>query len=97
MIFDLNMANVCYALTLFLDLTFQYCVASEGHYLSQNGVSELEGISTLVNLPILNVSLNKLMNANDIQNLTWFHEFRISHHMQHGYGFQGDNLVTSLD
>ncbi|XP_023538225.1 uncharacterized protein LOC111799063 isoform X2 [Cucurbita pepo subsp. pepo] len=25
----------------------QYCVASEGHYLSQNGVSELEGISTL--------------------------------------------------
>ncbi|KAG7021300.1 hypothetical protein SDJN02_17988, partial [Cucurbita argyrosperma subsp. argyrosperma] len=41
------MANICYALTLFLDLTFQYCVASEGHYLSQNGVSELEGISTL--------------------------------------------------
>ncbi|KAG6586447.1 hypothetical protein SDJN03_19180, partial [Cucurbita argyrosperma subsp. sororia] len=31
----------------------QYCVASEGHYLSQNGVSELEGISTLGDIWLL--------------------------------------------
>lgn len=55
--------------------TFQDCVALEELYLSHNGISKIEGISTLVNLRILDVSSNKLTSVSDIQNLTWYHKF----------------------
>lgn len=44
-------------------------------YLSHNGISKIEGLSTLVNLRILDVSSNKLTSVSDIQNLTWYYEF----------------------
>ncbi|XWS26790.1 hypothetical protein CRYUN_Cryun26dG0060400 [Craigia yunnanensis] len=46
------------------------CVALEELYLSHNGIAKMEGLSTLVNLRVLDVSSNKLTSVNDIQNLT---------------------------
>ncbi|XP_016497535.1 protein phosphatase 1 regulatory inhibitor subunit PPP1R7 homolog [Nicotiana tabacum] len=49
---------------------FQECVALEELYLSHNGIEKMEGLSTLVNLRVLDVSANKLTEINDIENLT---------------------------
>ncbi|KAK9275670.1 hypothetical protein L1049_022937 [Liquidambar formosana] len=49
---------------------FEDCVALEELYLSHNGIAQMEGLSTLVNLRILDVSSNKLTSVNDIENLT---------------------------
>ena len=49
---------------------FKECVALEELYLSHNGIAKMEGLSTLVNLRVLDVSSNKLTSVNDIQNLT---------------------------
>ncbi|XP_022729403.1 protein phosphatase 1 regulatory subunit pprA-like isoform X2 [Durio zibethinus] len=46
------------------------CMALEELYLSHNGIAKMEGLSTLVNLRVLDVSSNKLTSVNDIQNLT---------------------------
>lgn len=48
---------------------FQECVALEELYLSHNGIAKMEGLSTLVNLRVLDVSSNKLTAVNDIENL----------------------------
>lgn len=53
---------------LFFNL--QECVALEELYLSHNGIVKMEGLSTLVNLRVLDVSANKLTEINDIENLT---------------------------
>lgn len=47
----------------------QDCVALEELYLSHNGISKMEGLGTLVNLRVLDVSSNKLTSVDDIQNL----------------------------
>lgn len=49
---------------------FQECVALEELYLSHNGILKMEGLSTLVNLRVLDVSSNKLTAVSDIENLT---------------------------
>ncbi|KAE9613979.1 hypothetical protein Lal_00016499 [Lupinus albus] len=46
------------------------CIALEELYLSHNGISKMEGLSSLVNLRVLDVSSNKLTSIDDIQNLT---------------------------
>lgn len=51
-------------------LFFQECVALEELYLSHNGITKMEGLSTLINLRVLDVSANKLTSINDIENLT---------------------------
>ncbi|XP_042483467.1 protein phosphatase 1 regulatory inhibitor subunit PPP1R7 homolog [Macadamia integrifolia] len=51
-------------------LGFQECVALEELYLSHNGIAKMEGLSTLVNLRVLDVSSNKLTAVNDIEHLT---------------------------
>ncbi|XP_026661486.2 protein phosphatase 1 regulatory inhibitor subunit PPP1R7 homolog isoform X2 [Phoenix dactylifera] len=51
---------------------FQECIALEELYLSHNGIQKMEGLATLVNLRILDVSSNKLTAINDIENLTRF-------------------------
>lgn len=55
-----------------LPCLFQDCVALEELYLSHNGISKMEGLSTLVNLRVLDVSNNKLTSVNDIENLTMY-------------------------
>lgn len=59
--------SCCFVL-LFYDM--QECVALEELYLSHNGIAKMEGLSTLVNLRVLDVSSNKLTEINDIENLT---------------------------
>lgn len=44
-------------------------------YLSHNGISKIEGISTLVNLRILDVSSNKLTSVSGTEKLTRYHKF----------------------
>lgn len=39
-------------------------------YLSHNGIAKMEGLSTLVNLRVLDASSNKLTAVDDIKNLT---------------------------
>ena len=58
-------------------------------YLSHNGISKIEGVSTLVNLRILDVSSNKLTSVSDVQNLTWYDKFPCSmiHLIHHAYLF----------
>lgn len=53
-------------------LLLQGCVALEELYLSHNGISKMEGLSTLVNLRVLDVSNNKITSVNDIENLTMY-------------------------
>jgi protein phosphatase 1 regulatory subunit 7 len=48
----------------------QECVALEELYLSHNGIQKMEGLSTLHNLRVFDVSSNKLSSINDIENLT---------------------------
>lgn len=48
----------------------QECVALEELYLSHNGISKMEGLSTLLNLRVLDVASNKLTEINGIDNLT---------------------------
>lgn len=50
----------------------QECVALEELYLSHNGIDKMEGLSTLVNLRVLDVASNKLTEINGIDNLTRF-------------------------
>ncbi|CAK9153139.1 unnamed protein product [Ilex paraguariensis] len=49
---------------------FEECVTPEELYLSHNGIANMEGLSTLMNLRVLDVSSNKLTTINDIENLT---------------------------
>lgn len=51
-------------------MTLQECVALEELYLSHNGIAKMEGLSTLVNLRVLDVASNKLTEINGIANLT---------------------------
>ncbi|KZV42675.1 protein phosphatases pp1 regulatory subunit [Dorcoceras hygrometricum] len=62
------------------------CVALEELYLSHNGISEMEGLSTLSNLRVLDLSSNKLTEINDIENLTKLEDLWLN-----------DNQITSLD
>lgn len=48
----------------------QECVALEELYLSHNGIAKMEGLSSLVNLRVLDVASNKLTEINGIANLT---------------------------
>jgi hypothetical protein len=50
------------------DYLYKDCVALEELYLSHNGISKMEGLSSLVNLRVLDVSSNKLTSVNDIPN-----------------------------
>ncbi|OVA20252.1 Leucine-rich repeat [Macleaya cordata] len=65
---------------------FQDCVALEELYLSHNGISKMEGLSTLVNLRVLDVSSNKLTTVNDIENLTKLEDLWLN-----------DNQIASLE
>ncbi|XP_039027872.1 protein phosphatase 1 regulatory inhibitor subunit PPP1R7 homolog [Hibiscus syriacus] len=62
------------------------CVALEEIYLSHNGIAKMEGLSTLVNLRVLDVSSNKLTSVNDIQNLTRLEDLWLN-----------DNQIESLE
>lgn len=56
-------------------LVVQECVALEELYLSHNGIEKMEGLSTLVNLRVLDVSANKLTAISDIANLTKYDNY----------------------
>jgi len=56
----------------------QGCIALEELYLSHNGITKMEGLSTLVNLRVLDVSSNKLTSVDDIMNLTQYVCFSVS-------------------
>ncbi len=56
----------------FFDCFYKDCVALEELYLSHNGIAKMEGLSSLVNLRVLDVSSNKLTQVNDIHNLTQY-------------------------
>ncbi|KAM5547601.1 hypothetical protein ABKV19_001869 [Rosa sericea] len=62
------------------------CVALEELYLSHNGISKMEGLSTLVNLRVLDVSNNKLTSVNDIENLTMLEDLWLN-----------DNQIESIE
>ncbi|KAF5726013.1 Protein phosphatase 1 regulatory subunit pprA [Tripterygium wilfordii] len=65
---------------------FEECIALEELYLSHNGISKMEGLSTLVNLRLLDVSSNKLTSVNEIQNLTELEDLWLN-----------DNQIESLE
>ncbi|XP_068642599.1 protein phosphatase 1 regulatory inhibitor subunit PPP1R7 homolog [Aristolochia californica] len=65
---------------------FQDCVALEELYLSHNGIMKMEGLSTLVNLCILDVSSNKLTTVSDIEKLTRLEDLWLN-----------DNQIASLE
>lgn len=65
---------------------FEDCVALEELYLSHNGISKMEGLSSLVNLRVLDVSSNKLTTVSDIQNLTRLEDLWLN-----------DNQIESLE
>jgi protein phosphatase 1 regulatory subunit 7 len=54
--------NICFAI--------QECIALEELYLSHNGIQKMEGLSTLQNLRVLDVSSNKLTAIENIETLT---------------------------
>ncbi|XVE70483.1 hypothetical protein DITRI_Ditri10aG0075900 [Diplodiscus trichospermus] len=62
------------------------CIDLEELYLSHNGIAKMEGLSTLVNLRVLDVSSNKLTSVNDIQNLTRLEDLWLN-----------DNQIESLE
>ncbi|KAI9119109.1 hypothetical protein K1719_009784 [Acacia pycnantha] len=64
---------------------FESCIALEELYLSHNGISKMEGLSSLVNLRLLDVSSNKLTSVDDIQNLTQLEDLWLN-----------DNQIESL-
>lgn len=49
---------------------FEGCLALEELYLGHNGIANMEGLSTLCNLRVLDVSSNKLTSVDDIENLS---------------------------
>lgn len=51
--------------------------------MSHNGIAKMEGLSTLVNLRVLDVSSNKLTSVDDIQNLTRYVYFFLCHIGRH--------------
>ncbi|KAF2285242.1 hypothetical protein GH714_039084 [Hevea brasiliensis] len=53
-----------------IDPSSTECVALEELCLSHNSITKMEGLSTLVNLRVLDASSNKLTSVDDIQNLT---------------------------
>ncbi|KAH9762522.1 protein phosphatase 1 regulatory inhibitor subunit PPP1R7-like [Citrus sinensis] len=65
---------------------FEECIALEELYLSHNGISKMEGLSTLVNLHVLDVSSNKLTLVDDIQNLSRLEDLWLN-----------DNQIESLE
>ncbi|KAM0944680.1 putative leucine-rich repeat domain superfamily [Dioscorea sansibarensis] len=65
---------------------FQECVALEELYLSHNGITKMEGLSTLINLRVLDVSANKLTSISDIENLTRLEDLWLN-----------DNQIASLE
>ncbi|KAJ0030401.1 hypothetical protein Pint_13255 [Pistacia integerrima] len=65
---------------------FEDCVALEELYLSHNGIAKMEGLSTLVNLHVLDISSNKLTSIDDIQNLTRLEDLWLN-----------DNQIESLE
>ncbi|CAK9161421.1 unnamed protein product [Ilex paraguariensis] len=65
---------------------FEECVALEELYLSHNGIVTMKGLSTLVNLHVLDVASNKLTAINDIENLTQLEDLWLN-----------DNQITSLE
>ncbi|KAG2410977.1 Protein phosphatase 1 regulatory inhibitor subunit PPP1R7-like protein [Vigna angularis] len=65
---------------------FEGCIALEELYLSHNGISKMEGLSTLVNLRVLDVSSNKLTSVDDITNLTQLEDLWLN-----------DNQIASLE
>ncbi|KAK3024914.1 hypothetical protein RJ639_043229 [Escallonia herrerae] len=62
------------------------CIAVEELYLSHNGISKMEGLSTLVNLRVLDVSANKLTAVNGIENLNKLEDLWLN-----------DNQISSLE
>ncbi|KAK3006798.1 hypothetical protein RJ639_015759 [Escallonia herrerae] len=62
------------------------CIAVEELYLSHNGISKMEGLSTLVNLRVLDVSANKLTAVNGIENLNQLEDLWLN-----------DNQISSLE
>ncbi|CAN6456653.1 unnamed protein product [Victoria cruziana] len=67
-------------------LGFQECMALEELYLSHNGISKMEGLSTLINLRVLDVSSNKLTEISDIENLKRLEDLWLN-----------DNQIVSLE
>lgn len=67
-------------------LGFEECINLEELYLSHNGISKMEGLSTLVNLKVLDVSSNKLTAISGIENLTRLEDLWLN-----------DNQIASLD
>ncbi|KAL8129680.1 hypothetical protein V2J09_018835 [Rumex salicifolius] len=65
---------------------FEECLALEELYLSHNGISKMEGLSTLVNLKVLDVSSNKLTSVDDIGNLSKLEDLWLN-----------DNQIASLE
>ncbi|KAK7251534.1 hypothetical protein RIF29_34823 [Crotalaria pallida] len=65
---------------------FEGCVALEELYLSHNGISKMEGLSSLVNLRVLDVSSNKLTSVDDISKLTQLEDLWLN-----------DNQIGSLE
>ncbi|KAE9607572.1 putative leucine-rich repeat domain, L domain-containing protein [Lupinus albus] len=65
---------------------FEGCIALEELYLSHNGISKMEGLSSLVNLRVLDVSSNKLTSIDDIQNLMHLEDLWLN-----------DNQIESLE
>ncbi|KAL2534260.1 Leucine-rich repeat (LRR) family protein [Abeliophyllum distichum] len=62
------------------------CVALEELYLSHNGIAKMEGLSTVVNLRLLDVAANKLTEINDIAKLERLEDLWLN-----------DNQITSLE
>lgn len=65
---------------------FEGCVALEELYLSHNGITKMEGLSSLVNLRVLDVSSNKLTSVDDIVNLPLLEDLWLN-----------DNQIASLE
>lgn len=65
---------------------FEACVLLEELYLSHNAITEMEGLSTLNKLRILDVSSNKLDAIKDIKNLSRLEDLWLN-----------DNNIPSLD
>ncbi|KAK1354799.1 Protein phosphatase 1 regulatory subunit pprA [Heracleum sosnowskyi] len=67
-------------------LGLKECVSLEELYLSHNGISQMEELSTLLNLRVLDVSSNKLTSIHDIENLTLLEDLWLN-----------DNQISSLE
>ncbi|KAK7358370.1 hypothetical protein VNO77_00297 [Canavalia gladiata] len=65
---------------------FEGCIALEELYLSHNGITKMEGLSSLANLRVLDVSSNKLTSVDDILNLTQLEDLWLN-----------DNQIASLE